>query len=132
MEEEPEEFSQRFGEVAVTFRLIRGGRLGFRLARARAWMGGWYVHHLRWWLRLGIWVLALPLFLLRPWLPLVWPPLFEAMFLTVNLRSRGRRVGPPPRGVDPGYPGSGVREPRRPGPFAGAGAMAVPEPEELV
>jgi hypothetical protein len=37
--------------------------------------------------------------------------------------------GPPAAGPDD-EPGAGVREPRRPGPFAGAGAVALPDRNE--
>jgi hypothetical protein len=94
----------------------------------------WYVDQLFWWVRLGAWiVVSAPLWFIRPWAPAFGPVLFESGFFLFEIHRRRRMLADPRRGPPGGWPEEppdrdGVREPRRPSPLAGAGAVALPEP----
>jgi len=83
--------------------------------------------------RLAGWIVtAVPTALMvDPRLALAAPLALESIVFvagaTATWRAQ-RRVPPLASGPNDGPPEAGVREPRRPLPFAGAGAMAIPEP----
>jgi hypothetical protein len=89
-------------------------------------------NHLFWWWRLAGWVVLSvpPGLLISPWLAPAGVAAFEAFVLTLNAIGRRRlRAGSSGGGwTPPPDPDAGVREPRRPAPLAGAGAVALPEP----
>jgi hypothetical protein len=91
-------------------------------------------NHVFWWWRLVAWaVLAVPAsILVSPWLAQAGVAVFEVFMLVVNAigRRRLRALSPGGRSTPPRDPDAGVREPRRPSPLAGAGAVALPIREE--
>lgn len=112
------------GGVAASF--LRASRIRLRGIHDRV-----QPFHLFWRVRLPAWALtATPIGLLvSPWLAPLGPLGFELAMLAIGYRAM-RRVRAQRSGPSGDWPGddAGVREPRRPGPLAGAGAIALPEP----
>lgn len=111
-----------------------GRRAGARALLAMRRPCAAHVDRLPWSVRLGGWALAaIPLAFVwtRPWLALAGPAVFEAAWFAFQaLRRRRLPGGIGPSGREgPDDPDAGVREPRRPSPLAGAGAVALSEPE---
>jgi hypothetical protein len=113
-------------------------RLWARTGRRLRGKAGWYPDQLHWWVRLGGWSLAaamlavpsVPFRLVSRWTIAAGPIAFEAGWLAYEIHRRNlleeeqqKRRGPGPWPEE-----GGVREPRHPLPFAGAGAVALPEP----